>query len=247
MGFIIAIIVILFFPGLFFLIVSFGISGILVLIPVICLLMLYYHYFAGTIQDTIKLYYVYCVAVNNWKISKLVSNKKIKLHLGNEKIMFENSECSYVMDKLTYVNKKETSNGNRLLQLYFQDKESYKVVKVTLEVYGNSLSTKIYNRLKTIQKDTSYEKIEILELINQCKKSSFLCVDKCIETSGIIKDVNVNGDVSLIANEFENFQVVFLSKQKENTNLLVGEELTIKGIIDQIGKNSVLIRENIFI
>lgn len=38
--------------------------------------------------------------------------------------------------------KKETSNGNRLLQLYFQDKESYKVVKVTLEVYGNSLSTK---------------------------------------------------------------------------------------------------------
>jgi len=38
-----------------------------------------------------------------------------------------------------------------------------------------------------------------------------------------------------------------LSKQKENTNLLVGEELTIKGIIDQIGKNSVLIRENIFI
>ena len=180
MGFIIAIIVILFFPGLFFLIVSFGISGILVLIPVICLLMLYYHYFAGTIQDTRKLYYVYCVAVNNWKISKLVSNKKIKLHLGNEKIMFENSECSYVMDKLTYVNKKETSNGNRLLQLYFQDKESYKVVKVTLEVY-------------------------------------------------------------------ENFQVVFLSKQKENTNLLVGEELTIKGIIDQIGKNSVLIRENIFI
>lgn len=52
-------------------------------------------------------------------------------------------------------------------------------------------------------------------MINQCKKkSSFLCVDKCIETSGIIKDVNVNGDVSLIANEFENFQVVFLSKQK---------------------------------
>ena len=88
MEFIIVIVIVFLFLGLFPLIGSIVVA----LIPVVCLVMMYY-YFTGIMQDKKKLYSVYCVNVDNWQESKLVSGEKIILNLKNDtEIIFENSE-----------------------------------------------------------------------------------------------------------------------------------------------------------
>ena len=121
MEFIIVIVIVFLFLGLFPLIGSIVVA----LIPVVCLVMMYY-YFTGIMQDKKKLYSVYCVNVDNWQESKLVSGEKIILNLKNDtEIIFENSEHKYVMNNLIFLYKKELNNGDWLIKLYFQDEENY--------------------------------------------------------------------------------------------------------------------------
>lgn len=181
---------------------------------------------------------MYCVNVDNWQESKLVSGEKIILNLKNDtEIIFENSEHKYVMNNLIFLYKKELNNGDWLIKLYFQDEENYKIIKISIKVYGNSLSTKIYNRLKIIgKKEPFYEKIEISELIRESEKNVLRAkekyVSKCIETRGIIANINA-GEIELITDKFENHKVIFLPEKEDKKimNLSIGDELTVKGKI----------------
>ena len=233
MEFIIVIVIVFLFLGLLPLIGSIVVA----LIPVVCLVMMYY-YFTGIMQDKKKLYSVYCVNVDNWQESKLVSGEKIILNLKNDtEIIFENSEHKYVMNNLIFLYKKELNNGDWLIKLYFQDEENYKIIKISIKVYGNSLSTKIYNRLKIIgKKEPFYEKIEISELIRESEKNVLRAkekyVSKCVETRGIIANINA-GEIELITDKFENHKVIFLPEKEDKKimNLSIGDELTVKGKI----------------